>query len=99
MAIELPLMTAVSTLRVDFREIGDFRITCENCKTEIAIPLEQQIPKYLDCPGCNKHFWGNGQGKGYQHAQNISASLRNWRSADHAEFSLGFTLPHLKEVA
>jgi uncharacterized protein with PIN domain len=86
-------------LRVEFREIEDIRIACSNCKAEIVLPLEREIPKFLECPGCNKRFWGDGQMKTYAYAQNISASLRNWKSADRSEFSLSFSLPCQKEAA
>ncbi len=87
-------MTPVNSLQVDFKEIGNIRITCANCSTEIAIPIERETPKYLECPGCNKHFWGDGhQAKVYAHVQNIAAVLRHWRQADIPDFSLTFSLP------
>lgn len=92
-------MTAVSILRVDFREIKEIRLTCGNCTSEITIPLERDLPKFLECPGCNKHLWGNGhQGKAYQLAQNIFVSVKNWQRADHSEFTLGFSLPQHKDT-
>ena len=89
-------MTAVSVLRVEFGEIADIHIACSNCKTEITIPIERDIPKFLECPGCNKHFWGNGDMKGYAYAQNIAVSIRNWKNSSDGKFSLSFSLPQQK---
>jgi hypothetical protein len=88
-------MTAVSILRVDFREIHDFRIGCGNCGAEITISIEQDLPRALECPGCNKYLWGDGHAASAATiASSIRSYLKAWRQLDHKEFSIGFSLPH-----
>jgi hypothetical protein len=75
------------------QSLTEIRIACSNCQTEIIIPFGREIPTFLECPGCNKHFWGNGhQGKAYQFVQSIFGSLRNWNQSDLKEFSLSCSL-------
>jgi hypothetical protein len=89
-------MTAATILRVDFREIVDFRIQCANCAAEITIPIERDLPRFLECPGCNKHLWGNGhEAKAAQITGGIKSYLKSWRELEHQAFSIGFSLPQI----
>lgn len=89
-------MTAASILRVDFTEIKDFRITCANCGTEITIPIDRDLPQYLECAGCNKHLWGNGhEANAAQTASVIKSYLKKWQEMRHNGFAIGFSLPHI----
>lgn len=90
-------MTAESMLRVDFTEIADVRITCANCRAEIVIPVDREIPKTLKCPGCNEMFWGDGhQAIAYKLTHNILTVVKEWQNAKRTDFSLSFSLPHSK---
>lgn len=89
-------MTAVSLLRIDFREIQNFRITCGNCGSEFIIPIERDLPKFLECLGCNKHLWGNGhEAKAGQIIGGIKSYLKAWQELDHKAFSIGFSIPQI----
>jgi hypothetical protein len=82
---------------VDFREIRDFRIKCENCGTELIIPIERDLPKYLECAGCNKHLWGDShEVKAAQAISVIRSYLKAWQDLDHQPFSIAFSLPQLE---
>jgi hypothetical protein len=87
-------MTAVSILRFDFKEIKIVRIVCETCKTEISIPLDCDLRKYLECPGCNTHLWGDGhQSNAYNATFNMINAIRYWNQQEDAKFTVGFSLP------
>jgi hypothetical protein len=87
-------VTAVSIARVDFREIRDFRIRCENCGIEIIIPIQLNLPKYLECAGCNEHLWGDS--KAAQVASVIRSYLCAWQNLDHKLFSIAFSVPQFE---
>jgi hypothetical protein len=85
-------------LRVEFTEIKDIRIKCANCKAEITIPIERGIPEHLECPGCNKHLWGDGhQAKAYGCTRNLATVIKDWQALAHGDFSLSFSLPQPSE--
>lgn len=89
-------VTPASILRVDFSEIKDFRITCANCGTEITIPIGRELPKYLECAGCNKLLWGDSHEAKAVHAASVIRSyLKTWQDMEHKGFAIGFSLPHI----
>jgi hypothetical protein len=89
-------VTAVSLIRIEFGEIHDFRITCTNCGSEVTIPMERDLPKFMECLGCNKHLWGNGhEAKAAQIVGGIKSYLKAWRELDHKGFSIGFSMPQI----
>lgn len=70
-------MTPQSALRVDFKEIKEIRITCAECSAEIVIPITRKIIRALDCPGCNKRLWDDGQqGNVFRAVARIQESLQ-----------------------
>jgi len=85
-------MTAISILRVDFREIDSIRITCSGCSGEVIIPLpKDELPRRLACAGCNTQLW-NERDNSYQKATAIAESISAWKRMEHERFALGFSL-------
>jgi len=60
-------MTAISILRVDFREIGGIVIRC-GCAGEISLQFPRKLPQHLECPSCGRFLWSESQGKLYGRA-------------------------------
>ena len=90
----IAFVTAQHLFRVDFKEIRDFRVTCSNCRAEIVIPIERELARSLDCPGCNKRLWDDGrQDQLFKAASHIRAAIHHWQEMDYKEFSLSFSLP------
>ena len=86
-------MTQRQVLIVDFTEIKTVEVTCSNCEGSIIFRLPQPvIPKYQECPSCNKPLWDADKEHTHDRLQALLANLTSWQELDNKRVHAAFVL-------
>jgi len=88
-------VTAQTIVRVDFTELESVEIVCSRCGGAVIVPLPESpsnFPEHLQCPGCNQHWWGEGNERLRALIRNMALSMATWKRTD-VPFKPRFSIP------